>query len=114
MLGTDPGDLGDVVWPGRFQEIDRFIVDGAHNPPAAEALVAALGNEKVDVIAGFCGDKDAEEVMRILSPRIRRVVAVATNNPRSLFLAGEALVLLGAYPWDGDVRFDASELLHAD
>jgi hypothetical protein len=32
----------------------------------------------------------------------------------SLFLAGEALVLLGAYPWDGDVRFDASELLHAD
>ena len=35
-------------------------------------------------------------------------------NSRSLFLAGEALVLLGAYPWDGDVRFDASELLHAD
>jgi hypothetical protein len=32
----------------------------------------------------------------------------------SLFLAGEALVLLGAYPWDGDVRFDAAELLHAD
>jgi dihydrofolate synthase/folylpolyglutamate synthase len=83
VLGTDPGDLGDVVWPGRFQEIDRFIVDGAHNPPAAEALAAAAG----DVRTLVCG---------------------------SLFLAGEALVLLGAYPWDGDVRFDASELLHAD
>ena len=28
----------------------------------------------------------------------------------SLFLAGEALVALGAYPWPAD-RFDASELL---
>jgi hypothetical protein len=32
----------------------------------------------------------------------------------SLFLAGEALVLLGAYPWGDEVRFDASELLHAE
>jgi folylpolyglutamate synthase/dihydropteroate synthase len=29
----------------------------------------------------------------------------------SLFLAGEAIVLLGAYPWGNDVRFDKSELL---
>ena len=32
-----------VVWPGRFQRVGRFLVDGAHNPPAARALVAALG-----------------------------------------------------------------------
>ena len=34
--------LADVVWPGRFQRVGRFIVDGAHNPPAAQALVSAL------------------------------------------------------------------------
>jgi dihydrofolate synthase/folylpolyglutamate synthase len=154
VLGTDPvKSLANVVWPGRFQEIGRFIVDGAHNPPAAEALASALGSEKVDLIAGFCADKDVLDVLRILSPHIRRAVAVVTNNPRSLsaqaaadlmqkagmdavaqdeglkaalvnadpsvrtlvcgslFLAGEAVFRLGAYPWEGDGRFDACEIL---
>lgn len=153
VLGTDPGMLSDVVWPGRFQEIGRFIVDGAHNPPAAEALAAALGGEKVDLIAGFCGDKDVGAVLRTLSPCVCRAVAVSTKNPRSLpaedtaalmrgagmdavaqplglgaalaaagngrrtlicgslFLAGEALVGLGALPWPGQVRYDVSEKL---
>ena len=154
VLGTDPvKSLANVVWPGRFQEIGRFIVDGAHNPPAAEALASALGSEKVDLIAGFCADKDVAETLSILAPHIRRGTAVKTNNPRSLsaeeaaermraagikakaqdggleaalaavgkdvrtlvcgslFLAGEAIVLLGAYPWGNDVRFDKSELL---
>ena len=153
-MGTDPGFLANVVWPGRFQEVGRFIVDGAHNPPAAEALAAALGDEKVDLIAGFCGDKDVVEVLHRLSPHVRRATAVATNNPRSLsaeetaelmqaagmdataephglaaafaaadtgvrtlicgslFLAGEALTVLGAYPWGGEKRFDVSERLH--
>ncbi|MBR2982956.1 MAG: hypothetical protein IKC80_06970 [Kiritimatiellae bacterium] len=156
VLGTDPViSLANVVWPGRFQEIGRFIVDGAHNPPAAEALALALGAEKVDLIAGFCADKDVLDVLRILSPFVRRATAVATNNPRSLsapaaaglmqkagmdasaqnggleaalaaadpslrtlvcgslFLAGEAIFLLGAYPWGGERRFDASEILQA-
>ena len=43
-------------------------------------------------------------------------LAAAGNDVRtlvcgSLFLAGEAVVLLGAYPWGGTVRFDKSELL---
>lgn len=154
IMGTDPGWLSDVVWPGRFQEVGRFIVDGAHNPPAAAALASALGEEEVDLIAGFCGDKDVGEVLRRLSPHVRRATAVATNNPRSLsaeetaglmqaagmdataeprglkaalaaadtgvrtlicgslFLAGEALAVLGAYPWGGEIRFDVSERLH--
>jgi hypothetical protein len=32
----------------------------------------------------------------------------------SLFLAGEAVVLLGAYPWGKTVRFDQSELIKAE
>ena len=156
--------LSQVVWPGRFQRIGRFLVDGAHNPPAARALADALADSSastssLSLICGFCGDKDALEVLRILKPFVARGFAVRTNNPRSLsaeataalmdkagipavacpslkaaireadgqssdarqdvvstlicgslFLAGEAIVELGAYPW-GETRFDPSELL---
>ena len=149
-----PEGFADVVWPGRFQRVGNFIVDGAHNPPAASALAEALAETgvKYDLIAGFCGDKDVGTVLRILAPLVARGIAVRTNNPRSLaagetaaemreagidatvspslgealaraktggrptlvcgslFLAGEALVGLGAYPWSAE-RFDLSEQL---
>ena len=77
-----------VVWPGRFQQIGRYIVDGAHNPPAARALSAALSEEYGDraftLIAGFCADKDIDETLRILKPHISSAIAVKTTNPRSL------------------------------
>ena len=156
--------LGNVIWPGRFQKVGNFIVDGAHNPPAARALAEALRDElkqsnaqtvkQFSLIAGFCGDKDVDEVLSILAPLVKKGYAVKTNNPRSLsaeetvakmhavgidavasdslasaikqsnnsntqtlvcgslFLAGEALVELGAYPW-GASRFDPAELLRA-
>ena len=166
----------DVIWPGRFQRVGNFIVDGAHNPPAARALREGLeGLESLEgldasiptkpskptkpakhlnLIFGACGDKDVGEVLSILAPLVKKGFAVKTNNPRSLsaeetaakmraagidavpcdslrsaikqskqssnqtiicgslFLAGESLVELGAYPW-GATRFDASELLRA-
>ena len=78
-----------VIWPGRFQRVGNFIVDGAHNPPAARALVRALESEDVrrktiDLICGFCGDKDIGEVLSILAPLVKKGYAVKTNNPRSL------------------------------
>lgn len=154
--------FGDVVWPGRFQRVGDFIVDGAHNPPAARALAEALKTicppKTLALVAGFCGDKDVAEVLSVLAPFAKRGYAVRTNNPRSLsaedtasrmreagidavpcaslaeavslcaassppgrhgerplhlicgslFLAGEALVELGAYPWRSE-RFDPSE-----
>ena len=154
--------LCNVVWPGRFQRVGRFIIDGAHNPPAARALAAALSKyapfagSVPTLIAGFCGDKDVDETLRILAPLVGKGIAVRTNNPRSLdpeelaqkmeaagipaiscdsihlalekmgsvpngsgvdtlicgslFLAGEALAELGAFPWQAD-RFDAAEIL---
>ena len=78
-----------VVWPGRFQRVGDFIVDGAHNPPAAKALRATLEAEDfrqktLDLICGFCGDKDVGEVLSILAPIVKKGYAVKTNNPRSL------------------------------
>lgn len=156
LLARARAAFARVTWPGRFQRVGGVIVDGAHNPPAATALAAALeGFPPLALVAGFCGDKDAETVLRTLAPRISRGFAVRTNNPRSLsaadtaarmraagisaescatlgealakaretadpragthtlvcgslFLAGEALVALGAYPWPAG-RFDPSE-----
>ena len=161
--------LSNVVWPGRFQRVGRFIIDGAHNPPAARALAASLrkyapfAGSVPTLVAGFCGDKDVDETLRILAPLVKKGIAVRTNNPRSLdpaelarkmesagipsiscdsihlaleklgsvpsktgsvpsdgavdvlicgslFLAGEALAALGAFPWQTD-RFDAAEIL---
>ena len=130
-----------VAWPGRFQRVGRFLVDGAHNPPAAHALADALREDfphaRFELVAGFCADKDSETVLRILAPFVARAFAVKTSSPRSLpaeetaarmraagldarplpslsaalaatrgpalvcgslFLAGEALVELGALP----------------
>lgn len=84
-----PG-FAKVYWPGRFQVIGDFIVDGAHNPPAAQALAAALRDRgfsessALNLIFGACGDKDVETVLATLKPFIGRGYAVRTNNPRSL------------------------------
>lgn len=80
--------FSDVVWPGRFHRVGKVIVDGAHNPPAAESLAASLaavaGGGKVVLVAGFCSDKDVDSVLRTLAPHVSRAVAVRTGNPRSL------------------------------
>lgn len=147
--------ISKVVWPGRFQRVRNFVIDGAHNPPAAAALAESLRETlpkgaKIDMIAGFCGDKDAGSVLKTLVPYIGRGFAVQIANPRSmsaeavaremrfagiqatpcasleealsaakdrttlvcgsLFLAGEALVALDAYPWPVSRR-DPAEML---
>lgn len=155
-LQTALGGFANVVWPGRFQRVGRFIVDGAHNPPAARALAGALAADGVargslDLVCGFCADKDIDATLAILAPFARRAFAVKTTNARSmppaelaarlaaagipaapcesledalertrgdalvcgsLFLAGDALRALGAFPWES-ARLDPSETLRA-
>jgi len=95
--------FASVVWPGRFQRIvkggRRFIVDGAHNPPAMRALVdslkaeAAKGTEGFpvrSVICGFCGDKDVEANLSLLREVAECGMAVPIRNPRSLAAAATA------------------------
>ena len=88
--------FASVVWPGRFQKVEsngrRFIVDGAHNPPAMRALVDSLmaeteaedGFRVRAAICGFCGDKDVNANLALLREVADRGIAVAIRNPRSL------------------------------
>ena len=90
-----------VDWPGRFQRIGGTLVDGAHNPPAAAALAAALreegvGERSLRLVAGFCGDKDIDAVLRSLSPLVAHGYAVRTSNPRSLSATETAMKMRAA------------------
>jgi len=101
VLGVDDDAIkrgfSTVVWPGRYQRIDwrgkRFLVDGAHNPPAMRALADSLkesAESETDafsvrtVICGFCGDKDVAANLKILREVSEDVIAVPIRNPRSL------------------------------
>ena len=93
-VGRDAIERGfaSVVWPGRFQKIvrdgRRFIVDGAHNPPAMRALVDSLKEDAMPVnavICGFCGDKDVAANLALLREVADRGLSVSIRNPRSLF-----------------------------
>ena len=93
--------FASVVWPGRFQRVGAYLVDGAHNPPAAAALAEALAElpaapRSLDLVAGFCGDKDVDDVLSVLAPFVGRGWAVRTNNPRSLTAAETAAKMCAA------------------
>jgi len=90
-LGVPAKGFGAVFWPGRFQRVGDLLIDGAHNPPAARALAAALAEtpeiragRRFALVAGFCGDKDVDAVLGTLAPYVGSGVAVRTCNPRSL------------------------------
>ncbi|MDQ1640391.1 MAG: dihydrofolate synthase / folylpolyglutamate synthase [Pyrinomonadaceae bacterium] len=71
---------------GRLELIDGYLLDGAHNPSAAQSLLSYL-NEFVDVpvtlVFGAMRDKNLVEMAAILFPAAARVVLTQANNPRS-------------------------------
>ena len=98
--------FASVVWPGRYQRLEvsgrRFLVDGAHNPPAMRALVDSLKAEPQEseggfpvrgVICGFCGDKDVAANLKILHEVAETGIAVPIRNPRTLPSARTAALM---------------------
>ena len=80
--------LREVNWPARFQRIgDRIILDGAHNPHAAAALVKTWGEhfgaQKPSVVFGAMKDKDCPEMLAILSEIAASFFFVPVVSPRS-------------------------------
>ncbi len=95
--GLEPGaealrsGLAQVHWPGRFQRLAAdLIVDGAHNPAAALALVETwhelFPGEKASLIFGALQDKDAGLVLRLLAPITGELILVPVQSPRSFDL----------------------------
>jgi dihydrofolate synthase/folylpolyglutamate synthase len=92
-----PSALAGVRWPGRLQSIDGrppLLLDGAHNPAAAQALGAHLrGRGPFVLLFGAMADKDLAGMAAALFPPARAVVLTrADDSPRAA--APEALAAL--------------------
>lgn len=86
--------MRDVSWPARFQRIGaRIVLDGAHNPHAAAALVLTwrehFGSQRPSIIFGAMKDKDCHEMLAILSEIAASfffvpVASARTSDPEEL------------------------------
>ncbi|MDB4435968.1 bifunctional folylpolyglutamate synthase/dihydrofolate synthase [Akkermansiaceae bacterium] len=88
--------LSKLRWPGRFEVLESipfghqapFVLDAAHNPHAAEALVATwkerFGEKKAQVIFGAADDKEVQTVLKVISEITEHFHLVPVKSPRSL------------------------------
>jgi len=82
--------LADVRTPGRLEVVGHtpaVVLDGAHNPPGAEALAAALGQtfrwERLHVVLAVSANKDVAGVVAPLAGLADAVYAAPNDSVRS-------------------------------
>lgn len=94
LLGRSLGEeavrqaLGRATSPGRIEVVGRrplVVLDGAHNPDAAEALASALPEafrwDRLHLVMAMFGDKDVETVAGLIGP-VADHGYVAVNSSR--------------------------------
>jgi dihydrofolate synthase / folylpolyglutamate synthase len=82
--------IAETSWPGRLETVStspEIILDGAHNPSGARALVSYIrrfhSGRKVTLIYGAMRDKAVVEMTAILFPVADAVIATAPNQERA-------------------------------
>lgn len=95
--------LASVSWPGRLEPARRspaFLIDGAHNPQCAEALMTSLkglfGEKKLIFLVGVLADKDWQRMLSSALPLAKAFVTITPPGSRSL-PAGELAAYLDAH-----------------
>jgi len=82
----DVNDLKSLELFGRFYALTPHIrIDVGHNPLAARAIEKAL-DKKVVLVYNSLDDKDYEEVLRILKPKVKRVEIINIHSQRATTL----------------------------
>ncbi len=88
-----------VTSPGRMEILRRdplMMVDGAHNPEAANALARALEEElpgvRWEMVFGTMVDKEAREMLAPFKNLVTSLHAVAVDNPRARSAAETATI----------------------
>ncbi len=80
-------DLRSLELFGRFYALTENIrIDVGHNPLAARAIEKAL-DTKVVLIYNSLDDKEYEEVLQILKPKVKRVEIIPIHSQRATTLA---------------------------
>ena len=76
-------DLEELELFGRFYPVASNIrIDVGHNPLAARAIAEAMESDTV-LIYNSLDDKDYEEVLRTLKPKLKRVEIIPINSQRA-------------------------------
>jgi dihydrofolate synthase/folylpolyglutamate synthase len=89
--GSIRAGLRNARWPGRFERVQlndqEIVLDGAHTPAAARALVetwrAEIGPEAGAAIVGMGSDKDIATFLTELKPVTSRIIATRASSPRA-------------------------------
>lgn len=84
--------LREARWPGRFERlqvnIQDVVLDGAHTPAAARALVETWHSEigttsRATLVVGMGNDKDLDAFLRELRPVAASLIATRATSPRA-------------------------------
>ncbi len=83
--------LAAVRWPGRFEVLGKrpvFLLDGAHNAHGMRAAMESLGalfpGKRWTFLLGVLADKDAGEMLDLLTPLAERVFVLRPGSPRAM------------------------------
>lgn len=83
----NPDGFKNTHWHCRFEKINNFILDGAHNPHGVKALEENikiyLKNKKITFITAIFEDKDYKSVSYI-AKYAHKIYTVESDNPRCL------------------------------
>lgn len=106
--------LRHVSWPGRFEIIRPGVVlDGAHNPHAAEVLASTwqrtFPHKKAQLVFSAVDGKDLDGVLQHLAPLASRIFLCPVSTPRAVAPAVLAKHLpLDAAPHELFADFEAA------
>ena len=83
--------LGRLRWPGRLERVKGrpfFLLDGGHNPDAAQTVADYLreklaGKKRVVMVFGSMIDKDYPAMLEILAPLVERIYYSRASLPRA-------------------------------
>ena len=74
----------EVSLPGRLEQREGEVRDGAHNPDGVRYLVERLPSGDHAIVASILADKDADAMLRELRRAGSRFVATRSSSPRAL------------------------------
>jgi len=104
--------LAAAVWPGRLEVVNSapiVIIDGAHNPEGASALLSELSayfaGYKLTFICGCMADKDVRSLFAPFAPIAKRFITLTPDINRAM-LGEELMEQIKAF--HNDVTFKSS------
>jgi len=82
--------LRNVKWPARLEVMNEkplVVIDGAHNIDGIEKLTESIdmyfNYNKIILILGILADKQVEDMIKTIVPKVNRVITVTPHSDRA-------------------------------